>query len=56
MYIDRGEIRVRVEADQFCDDEICSPKFVEGVGAEGKGMVGAPYNVIVSLFFFFFRV
>ena len=53
MYIDQGEIlRVRVEADQFCDDEPGPQKFVEGVGAEAKGRVRAPYNVIVSSFFF----
>ena len=51
MYIDQGEIlRVRVEADQFCDDEPGPQKFVEGVGAEAKGRVRAPYNVIVSFF------
>ena len=54
MYIDQGEIlRVRVEADQFCDDEPGPQKFVEGVGAEAKGRVRAPYNVIVSSYFFF---
>ena len=53
MYIDQGEIlRVRVEADQFCDDEPGPQKFVEGVGAEAKGRVRAPYNVIVCSFFF----
>ena len=52
MYLDQGEIlRVRVEADQFCDDEPGPQKFVEGVGAEAKGRVRAPYNVIVSSFF-----
>ena len=51
MYIDQGEIlRVRVEADQFCDDEPGPQKFVDGVGAEAKGKVRAPYNVIVSFF------
>jgi DNA-directed RNA polymerase III subunit RPC8 len=54
MYIDQGEIlRVRVEADQFCDDEPGPQKFVEGVGAEAKGRVRPPYNVIVSSFFLF---
>ncbi|KIK04316.1 hypothetical protein K443DRAFT_51245, partial [Laccaria amethystina LaAM-08-1] len=50
MYIDQGEIlRVRVEADQFCDDEPGPQKFVEGVGAEAKGRVRPPYNVICSI-------
>ncbi|EDR07509.1 uncharacterized protein LACBIDRAFT_250573 [Laccaria bicolor S238N-H82] len=50
MYIDQGEIlRVRVEADQFCDDEPGPQKFVEGVGAEAKGRVRAPYNVVCSI-------
>ena len=54
MYIDQGEIlRVRVEADQFCDDEPGPQKFVEGVRAEAKGRVRAPYNVIVSPSFCF---
>jgi len=53
MYIDQGEVvRVRVEADQFCDDEPGPQKFVEGVGAEGKARVRAPYNIIVSSFLF----
>ena len=57
MYIDQGEIlRVRVEADQFCHDEPGPQKFVERVGAEAKGRVRAPYNVIVSSFFWLFSV
>ena len=57
MYIDQGDIlRVRVEADQFCDDEPGPQKFVEGVGAEAKGRVRAPYNVVVSSFFFCLRL
>jgi DNA-directed RNA polymerase III subunit RPC8 len=57
MHIDQGEIlRVQAEGDQLCDDEPGPQKIVEGVGAEHKGSVALHYNVIVSLFFFVFRV
>jgi len=48
MYIDQGEvIRVRVEAEDFYDDEPGPPKMAEGVQVlrEPKR---APYNIIVG--------
>lgn len=50
MYIDQGEIvRVRVEADEFCDDEPGPPRVTEGVVAK-REMKRAPYVVCVSRF------
>ena len=52
MYIDTGDVlRVRVEADEFYDDEPGPPKATEGVqqaktSAEGRR---APYTVTVRL-------
>ena len=51
MYIDAGEVvRVRVEVDEFYDDEPGPPKATEGVHqaqtAEGRR---APYTITVSL-------
>ena len=58
MYIDQGEVvRVRVEADDFFDDEPGPPKAAEGVQVKREAK-RAPYHVIVSrgrfLLFFFF--
>ena len=54
MYIDAGEVvRVRVETDEFYDDEPGPPKATEGVHQtptlEGRR---APYTITVSLFVF----
>jgi DNA-directed RNA polymerase III subunit RPC8 len=47
MYIDQGEvIRVRVEADDFYDDEPGPPKAAEGVQIQ-REVKRAPYNLIV---------
>jgi RNA polymerase III subunit RPC25 len=50
LYIDQGEIvRVRVERDEFCDDEPGPPKATEGVLISGQGQVRRlPYTVTVS--------
>jgi hypothetical protein len=52
LYIDQGEIvRVRVERDEFCDDEPGPPKATEGVLISGQGQGQArrlPYTVTVS--------
>lgn len=49
MYIDQGEImRVRVETDEFCDDEPGPAKVVEGVAQEVK-RGRAPYVVVCSI-------
>jgi hypothetical protein len=51
MYIDQGEIvRVRVEADEFYDDEPGPPKASEGVHVMRESR-RAPYSVIVSTSF-----
>jgi DNA-directed RNA polymerase III subunit RPC8 len=48
LYIDQGEIlRVRVERDEFCDDEPGPPKASEGVLIGGPAR-RVPYTVIVS--------
>lgn len=48
MYIDQGEIvRVRVEVDEFYDDEPGPPKAAEGVVIKREPR-RAPYTVIVS--------
>ncbi|KAF5379453.1 hypothetical protein D9615_006558 [Tricholomella constricta] len=49
MYIDQGEVmRVRVEADDFFDDEPGPPKMSEGVQVH-REVKRAPYNVICSI-------
>jgi hypothetical protein len=50
LYIDQGEIvRVRVERDEFCDDEPGPPKATEGVLISGQGQARRlPYTVTVS--------
>jgi DNA-directed RNA polymerase III subunit RPC8 len=49
MYIDQGEVvRVRVEADDFFDDEPGPPKMAEGVQVQ-RELKRAPYNIIVSI-------
>jgi len=48
MYVDQGEVvRVRVEADDFFDDEPGPPKMAEGVQVQ-REVKRAPYNIIVS--------
>jgi len=50
MYIDQGEpIRVRVEADEFYDDEPGPPKALEGVQVQRESK-RAPYVVFVGSF------
>ncbi|KAG6844155.1 hypothetical protein H0H87_009398 [Tephrocybe sp. NHM501043] len=52
MYIDQGEVvRVRVEADDFFDDEPGPPKMAEEVQVQREAK-RAPYNVIVGLTFY----
>ncbi|KAL4072838.1 RNA polymerase III subunit Rpc25-domain-containing protein [Scleroderma yunnanense] len=49
MYIDQGEvIRVRVEADEFYDDEPGPPKAAEGVAIKREAR-RPPYTVICSI-------
>ena len=49
LYIDQGEIvRIRVERDEFCDDEPGPPKAAEGVHISGPAR-RVPYTVTVSL-------
>jgi DNA-directed RNA polymerase III subunit RPC8 len=49
LYIDQGEIvRVRVERDEFCDEEPGPPKATEGVLISGEAR-RLPYTVTVSL-------
>lgn len=49
MYIDMGEVvRIRVEADEFYDDEPGPPKALEGV-AVAKEARRAPYSIIVGI-------
>jgi len=51
MYVDQNEIvRVRVETDEFYDDEPGPPKAAEGVKIERVGR-RAPYTVIVRIVF-----
>jgi hypothetical protein len=56
MYIDQGEVtRMRVEADDFCDDEPGPPKVTEGAAGSSvqvnrEHQRRAPYIVCVSLF------
>lgn len=48
LYIDQGEIvRVRVERDEFCDDEPGPPKASEGVLISGQAR-RVPYTITVS--------
>lgn len=50
MYIDQNEIvRVRVEADEFCDDEPGPPKATEGVQVRREAG-RAPFSMTVSSF------
>lgn len=50
MYIDAGEIvRVRVEADEFYDDEPGPPKATEGVQQMHLENRRAPYTITVCL-------
>ncbi|KAG6876498.1 hypothetical protein C0992_012765 [Termitomyces sp. T32_za158] len=49
MYIDQGEVvRVRVESDDFYDDEPGPPKMAEGVQIKSEAK-RAPYNIICSI-------
>jgi DNA-directed RNA polymerase III subunit RPC8 len=49
MYIDQGEVvRVRVEADEFYDDEPGPPKAAEGVQVR-KEARRSPYSITVSV-------
>lgn len=49
MYIDQGEVvRVRVEADDFFDEEPGPPKMAEGVQVR-KEAKRAPFNVLCSI-------
>ncbi|EKM81470.1 hypothetical protein AGABI1DRAFT_35937 [Agaricus bisporus var. burnettii JB137-S8] len=49
MYIDQGEVlRVRVEAEDFYDDEPGPPKMAEGVQVV-RDPKRAPYNIICSI-------
>lgn len=49
MYIDTGEVvRVRVEADEFYDDEPGPPKATEGVQQVKTEGRRAPYTITVS--------
>lgn len=51
MYIDQGEVvRVRVETDEFYDDEPGPPKAQEGVQMQ-KEAKRPPYSVVVRLIF-----
>lgn len=50
MYFETGEvIRVRVESDEFYDNEPGPPKALEGVTVM-KEAARAPYTVVVSFF------
>ena len=52
MYIDTSEIvRVRVEADEFYDDEPGPPKAAEGVMQVKAERRRPPYTIIVSFRF-----
>jgi DNA-directed RNA polymerase III subunit RPC8 len=49
MYIDQGEVvRVRVESDEFYDDEPGPPKHTDGVQIMQESR-RPPYSVIVSV-------
>lgn len=50
MYIERNEaVRIRVESDEFFDDEPGPPKAAEGVLVQ-KPLRRSPYQVTVCLF------
>lgn len=50
MYIERNEaVRIRVESDEFFDDEPGPPKAAEGVLVQ-KPLRRSPYQVTVRLF------
>ena len=50
MYIDAGEVvRVRVECDEFYDDEPGPPKVTEGVQQVPTEHRRPPYTITVSL-------
>ena len=50
MYIDTGEIiRMRVEVDEFFDDEPGPPKATEGVMIAKTERRRPPYSITVSL-------
>jgi DNA-directed RNA polymerase III subunit RPC8 len=52
MYIDQNEIvRVRVETDEFYDDEPGPPKAAQGVKV-AKESRRAPYSVVVRILFY----
>jgi DNA-directed RNA polymerase III subunit RPC8 len=52
MYIDQNEIvRIRVEADEFYDDEPGPPKAAEGVQVR-REQGRAPFSIIVSVVLF----
>jgi len=52
MYIDRGElVRVRVESDEFYDDEPGPPKAAEGVVVQ-RPLRRSPFQVIVRVLWF----
>jgi hypothetical protein len=53
MYMDQNEIvRIRVEADEFYDDEPGPPKAAEGVQIR-RDQGRAPFSIIVSIALFF---
>jgi len=53
-YIEAGEhVRVRVESDEFHDDEPGPPKMIDGVMSTRDGK-RAPYMVIVRLLFSYY--
>lgn len=53
MYIDSGEVvRLRVEADDFCDDEPGPTKVSEGVATGALQPRRAPYVICVNEWFF----
>jgi DNA-directed RNA polymerase III subunit RPC8 len=50
MYIETGEVvRVRVEADEFADDEPGPPKALEGVRL-AREPKRSPYTILVCLY------
>jgi len=52
MYIDQNEtVRIRVEADEFYDDEPGPPKAAEGVQVR-REQRRAPFSIIVSITLF----
>lgn len=56
MYIDAGEtVRVRVESDEFYDDEPGPPKAAEGVMMGKAERRRPPYSITVSASISVFR-